>query len=120
MTLSPEVARHHTAWVQGTDSRSHPVRYAVDRDHLVWFGDQLPADATNGHRVTVTVHEIAGGPAVAQLQGIVHDIAADDVDRNAVIDLLEHVSLGRTTGEIEHAIAAHLHRPLVTLDTQGR
>jgi hypothetical protein len=117
MTLSPEVVRHHTAWVQAADSRPFPVRYAVDRDHMVWFGDQLPDDATNGSRVTVTVHEIAGGPALAQLHGIVHDITADDVDRNTVLDLLEHVSLGRTAGEVDHSIATHLRRRLVTLDT---
>jgi hypothetical protein len=117
MTLSPEVVRHHTAWVQGPDSRPRPVRYAVDRDRLVCFGDQLPSDATNGRQVSVTVHEIAGGPALAQLHGIVHDIAADDVDRNTVLDLLEHMSLGRTSSEVDESITAHLHRRLVALDT---
>ena len=67
--------------------------------------------------MSVTVHEIAGGPALAQLHGIVHDVAADDVDRNAVLELLEHVSLGRTASEVNASIAAHLHRRLVALDT---
>lgn len=117
MTLSAEVARHHSAWVQGADARPRVVRYAVDGDRLVCFGDQLPSDATNGCRVSVTVHEIAGGPALAQLHGTVHDIAADDIDPNVVLDLLEHVSLGRTAGEVATSIDRHRHRRRVVLDT---
>jgi hypothetical protein len=118
MTLSAEVARHHTAWIQGAGSRPRIVRYAVDGDQMVCFGDQLPSDATNGRQVSVTVHEIAGGPALAQLSGTVHDVAADDVDANAVLDLLEHVSLGRTAGEVATSIARHRDRRLVVLETQ--
>ena len=81
------------------------------------FGDQLPADAMHGSQVSVTVHEIAGGRALAQLRGIVHDIESEDVDPNAVLDLLEHVSLGRNAGEVERAIARHRHRRLVALET---
>ena len=117
MTLSAEVARHHTAWIQGADSRARVVRYAVDGDQLVCFGDQLPSDATNGKRVSVTIHEIAGGPALAQLHGIIHDVVADDIDPNAVLDLLEHVSLGRTAGEVATSIDRHRHRRLVVLET---
>jgi hypothetical protein len=83
----------------------------------VCFGDQLPADATNGRQVSVTIHEIAGGRALAQLNGVVHDIAAEAVDPNAVLDLLEHVSLGRNADEVERAIARHRHRRLVALET---
>ncbi len=116
MTLSAEIVRHHTAWIQGPRSGARPVRYAIEGDHLVCFGEELPADATNGRQVLVTVHEIAGGPALARLRRTVHDLAAGDVDRNAVLELLEHVSLGRTTGEVNAAIAVHLRRRLVALD----
>jgi hypothetical protein len=117
MTLSAEVARHHTAWIQSADSRPHMVRYAVDGDQLVCFGDQLPLDATDGRQVSVAIHEIAGGPALAYLQGTVHDVAADDIDPNAVLDLLEHVSLGRNAAEVASSIDRHRHRRLVALDT---
>jgi hypothetical protein len=117
MTLSAEVAKHHTAWVQYEGARPRTVRYAVSGDQLVCFGDQLPAGVINGSRVFVTVHEIAGGQAVAQLSGTVHDVTADEVDANAVIDLLEHVSLGRTAGEVDAAIARHRHRRLVTFSS---
>lgn len=117
MTLSAAVTRHHTAWVRGTDSQPRAVRYAVDGDQLVCFGDQLPADATNGRQVFVTVHEIAGGPALAQLSGTVHDVLADDIDPNAILDLLEHVSLGRNAAEVDAALERHRHRRLVVLET---
>ncbi len=117
MTLSAEVVRHHTAWVRGPHSAPNNVRYAVDGDRLVCFGDQLPDDATDGGQVFVTVHEIAGGRALAQMGGTVHDIAADDLDPNAILDLLEHVSLGSNAGEVNAAIARHRQRRLVVLET---
>jgi hypothetical protein len=43
------------------------------------------------------------------------DVEADEVDANAVPDLLEHVSLGRTACEVEEAIARHRTRRLLTL-----
>ncbi|HEY5076736.1 MAG TPA: hypothetical protein VIJ48_04455 [Acidimicrobiia bacterium] len=119
MTLSAEVTRHHTAWVHCADCPPHPVRYAVDGDRLVCFGDQLPANATNGRQVFVTVHEIAGGPALAELTGTIHDVAADDLDPNAILDLLEHVSLGRTAAEVDTAIIRHRQRRIVALEPQG-
>lgn len=118
MTLSAEVTRHHTAWVHCADCRSHPVRYAVDGERMVCFGDQLPPDATNGRPVFVTVHEIAGGPALVRLSGTLRDVMADDVDPNAILELLEHVSLGRTAAEVDTAIARHRQRRIVALEPQ--
>ncbi len=116
MTLPASVTRHHTAWVHCSDCRPRPVRYAVDdRGRLICFGDELPNDATDQRHVFVTVHEIAGGPALAELTGIVHDLDANDIDANAILDLLEHVSLGRTREEVDAAIARHRTRRLVSL-----
>jgi hypothetical protein len=119
VTLPAEVTRHHTAWVHCAGNQPHPVRYTIDGDQLVWFGDQLPADATNGRQVYVTVHEIAGGPALAQLSGTIHDVAADALDPNAILDLLEHVSLGRTAAEVDTAIVRHRQRRIVVLEPQA-
>jgi hypothetical protein len=118
MTLPAEVTRHHTAWVHCAGCEPHPVRYAVDGDRMICFGDQLPADAIDGRSVFVTVHEIAGGAAVAQLNGTVHDVVAVDVDPNAILDLLEHVSLGRTAAEVDTAITRHRERRLVSFASQ--
>ena len=113
MTLPAPVARHHTAWVHCATCRPHAVRYAVDGDRMICFGDELPDDARDGRLVFVAVHEIAGGQSVAELTTTLRDVAADDVDGNAVLDLLEHVPLGRTRREVDAALARHRARRLV-------
>ena len=121
MGLPAAVNRHHTAWIHCETCAPHPVRYAVDGDRIVCFGDQLPHGAADGQRVTVTVHEIAGGEALAEFSGPLRDVRVDDVDPNAVLDLLEHVALGRTPAERETALARHRTRRLVTFtDHAGR
>ena len=115
MTLPDTVNRHHTAWVHCDACAPHPIRYAIDGERLVCFGDQLPTEAASGRRVTVTVHEIAGGPPLAEFAGPLHDVNADEVDPNAILDLLEHVPLGRTRSERDAAIARHRTRRLVTV-----
>ena len=118
MTLPDPVMRHHTAWIHCADCPPHPVRYAVDADRLVCFGDDLPAGATNGRQLFVTVHEIAGGPALAEMNLTLSDVSVDDLDPNSVLELLEHISLGRTAEEVDAAIARHRHRRLVTLSNR--
>ncbi len=115
MILPASVVRHHTAWIHCSDCRPHPVRYSVDGERIVCFGDELPTGATDGRRVFVSVHEIAGGPALADLTMTLRDVAADELDPNAVLDLLEHVSLGRTAEEVDLAIARHRTRRIVAL-----
>jgi hypothetical protein len=115
MSLPAAVNRHHTAWIQCDGCAPHPFRYAVDGDRIVCFGDRLLGGAGNGRRVTVTVHEIAGGAAVAEFTGSLCDANADDIDANAILDLLEHVPLGRTPGERAAALAQHRTRRLVTV-----
>jgi hypothetical protein len=90
------------------------VRYAVDGDRMVCFGDELPANARDGQLVFVTIHEIAGGQALAEITTALHDVAADEVDANAVLDLLEHVALGRTRSEVAAAVGRHRTRRLVS------
>jgi hypothetical protein len=115
MTLPSTLGRYHTAWVSCGKCRPRPVRYAMDGDRMVCFGDELPHDAVSGRSVFITVHEIAGGPAVMQLSGAVRDVAAGEVDPNAILDLLEHVSLGRNADEVALAIDRHRARRLVVL-----
>ena len=114
MGLPASVARHHTAWIECPHCRPHPVRYAVDGDRMVSFCDGLPEGARDGQSVNVTVHEIAGGPPLAHLSTTLHEVTADELDPNAVLELLEHVSLGRTPDEVDAAIERHRHRRFVT------
>jgi len=113
MTLPISVTRHHTAWIHCDDCRPRPVRYAIDGERMVCFGEALPPGANSGKRVFVTVHEIAGGQSLAEMTSTLNDVEADDLDPNAVLDLLEHVSLGRTRDEVDGAIARHRRRRLV-------
>ena len=115
MTLPLSLSRYHTAWVSCAECRPRPVRYAIDDERMVCFGDELPHDAVNGRHIFITIHEIAGGPVVAQMTGAVRDVAAADLDPNAVLDLLEHVSLGRNSSEVAAAIARHKARRFVVL-----
>ena len=115
MSLPAAVNRHHTAWIHCDACTPHPIRYAVDGDRIVCFGDQFPGRAVDGGRVTVTVHEIAGGQAVAEFAGPLHNVDAVDIDPNAILDLLEHVALGRTTAEREAELARHRARRFVTV-----
>jgi hypothetical protein len=121
MTLSADITRHHTAWVHCNDCGPRAVRYAVDGDRLVCFGDELPAGAGDGRKVFVNVHDItgAGGHALERRSATIHDVPADTVDPNAILDLLEHVSLGRTPAEIDAAIQRHRDRRIVALDLNG-
>ena len=115
MSLPAAVNRHHTAWIHCDACTPHPTRYAVDGNRIVCFGDQFLGAAVDGDRVTVTVHEIAGGQAVAEFAGPLHNVGANDIDPNAILDLLEHVSLGRTAAERDAELARHRTRRFVTV-----
>jgi hypothetical protein len=115
MTLSAAINRHHTAWVHRGDGRPHPLRYAVDGDRLVCFGDDLPAGTRDREPVRVSVHEIAGGVTLDEFSGFVCDVTAEELDPNTVLDLLEHVPLGRSIDEVNRAVARHRTRRLVAI-----
>ncbi|MCU1427303.1 MAG: hypothetical protein JWL83_1303 [Actinomycetia bacterium] len=104
---------HHTAWISADRGRSRAVRYAVDGDRIVCFGDTALNDLPNGTRVRVAVYEIAGGHALMEFSGIAHDITADDVGANALLELLDHVALGRTTEEFTTSLEQQRTRRLV-------
>lgn len=116
MSLPGAVTSHHTAWVNGSDSIPHPVRYAVDGDRLVCFGDDSLANVAEGARVSVSIHEIAGGHLVTAFSGSLHELAPEMVNTNALLELLEHVALGRTLEEVEaHLADERAHRRIVEL-----
>lgn len=118
MTLPAPVNSHHTAWIRGEGHGCRPraLRYAVDGTRLVCFGDRQLADLGNGTRVHVAVHEIAGGPALAEFGTTLRDTPADDVDAGAIAVLLDHVALGRDAAEVEQSMTRHRARRLVVLE----
>ena len=110
MTLPAAVTSHHTMWVTAPGVRPRAVRYAVAGASLVCFGDDGLASVSDGSRVSVAVHEIAGGQVLATFSASVHQLAPDAIDTNALVELLAHVSLGRTLAEVEANIDAQRHQ----------
>jgi hypothetical protein len=76
----------------------------------VCFGDDGLSSVPDGSRVSLAVHEIAGGQALAPFSASLHRLAPDAIDTNALIELLGHVSLGRTLAEVEASIEAQRHQ----------
>ncbi|MGZ4801584.1 MAG: hypothetical protein ACXV9P_03190 [Acidimicrobiia bacterium] len=116
MTLPSAVTSHHTAWMNGPGAVPHPVRYAVDGDRLVCFGDEFLSNVDEGARVSVVIHEIAGGQRVAAFSASLHQLLPESVTTNALVELLEHVALGRTLDEVEaHLAEERSHRRIVAI-----
>ena len=101
MPLPSAVTSHHTAWVSARGAQPHPVRYAVDGNRLVCFGDDGLADVPDGSQVSVSIHEISGGHLLAQFGASLRVLAPDAVMTNSLVELLEHVPLGRTLEEVQ-------------------
>jgi len=107
MTLPAAVGSHHTVWVSPPGARPRPVRYAVDGERLVCFGDDGLSDVRDGTHVSLSVHEIAGGPELASLGAMVRSLPPAEVDDAALGELLAHVSLGRTLDEVNASLERH-------------
>jgi hypothetical protein len=107
MSLPNAVSSHHTAWVSASGGPAHPVRYAVAGDRLVCFGDDGLADVPDGTRVSVAVHEISGGHLLAQFGARLRVVPPDEVETNALVELLDHVPLGRTLEDVRRRLDLH-------------
>lgn len=107
MALPPAAGSHHTVWVscEGPGCRPRPVRYSVDGDALVCFGDGALRDVADGTRVRAAIHEIAGGPLLAEFHATARTAEQDEVDPSAFAGLLDHVSLGPDPEHVEQALA---------------
>lgn len=113
------LSSHHTVWIQCEGAEPHPERYALDGDRLVAFGDGALAHVPDGSTVTASVHEIAGGPVVASFGARVRASDGVAIDRQALLSLLDHVSLGRDAVEMERSIDHHAHRRVLVLEPVG-
>jgi hypothetical protein len=84
---------------------------------LFCFGDDGLAAIRPGRWVRIAIHDIAGGPMLAEFGATVRPATCDDIDSNTVLELVEHVPLGLTTSEVErHVRELCEHRPLVRLE----
>jgi hypothetical protein len=104
MALPSAVTSHHTVWVHHGPGHPAHVRYAVDGDRLVCFGDGGLSSVPDGAHVSAAVYEIAGGPELARFGATLRTLQPDQVDTNALVDVLGHVPLGRTMAEVQASI----------------
>lgn len=114
-TLPDEVSSYHTVWV--TPPRAVPVavRYATAGGRLYCFGDGELRDVADGTRVQAALHRIAFGPPVVTFGATVRTVASADVEREALLELLAHVPLGRSLEQVEQSVACHRERRVVAL-----
>ncbi|MEP6623882.1 MAG: hypothetical protein ABJC79_05540 [Acidimicrobiia bacterium] len=104
MNLPDAAKSYHTVWVCAPGQTAHPERYAVSDNRMVCFGDGLLASVPDGARVTVSLHEIAGGPVVASFGASFHVLPASAVNTEPLLELLAHVPLGRNLREVEASV----------------
>ncbi len=76
----------------------------MDGDRLVCFGDTALASIPDGAQVSAAVYEIAGGRQVAGLSATLHTLRPDEVDANALVDLIGNLPLGRTIAEVNASL----------------
>jgi hypothetical protein len=115
MAVDRAVSSHHTVWIHDERHRAVPERYAVDGDRVVCFGDRGLAKIPDGSQVWASVHEIAGGAALASFSAVVRQLAFDEIPAGALAELLDHVSLGRTSDEVAAQMEAQGHRRIIEL-----
>jgi hypothetical protein len=93
-----------------------PVRYALAGESLVMFGDEELSGVADGARVIVTIHEIHDGPPLTSFAATLRDVDPSEVDKEALGELLAHVSLGHDLAEVsEHLDEIRAHRRVVAL-----
>ena len=115
MSLPEEVSGHHTVWVTPPGGRAVPVRYATADGRMYCFGDDGLVGMHDGERVRASIHRIACGPSVAEFFATARKVPSASIDREALLQLLEHVPLGRTLDEVEHNLEEHRHRRIIEL-----
>jgi hypothetical protein len=92
MSLPKEIGSHHTMWMTVGSHRPVAIRYAVDNDEVICFGDGDLSELVEGSAVVGTVHEIAGGPPLLATSFDVRVVATGAVSLGTVGEVVGHVS----------------------------
>ncbi len=92
MALPKEIGSHHTMWFTVGGHRPVAVRYAVDGDEVVCFGDLGLSDLIEGSTILGTVHDIACGPPLLAMSFDVRVLVSADVALGTVGEVVGHVS----------------------------
>ena len=100
MSLPAEVHGHHTIWVEVPGGRTAAVRYAMDGDRIVCFGDDGLSGVADGARLTAGVRGLASGPPEANFWVRVKELAPADVSIALLSDIVGDRPLGRSGDEV--------------------
>ena len=79
MSLPSGVRTHQTVWIDVPGGRTAAVRYEMDGDRLVCFGDDSLSGLVAGTQVTAGVRGLADGPLEAMFWVHVRDLDPEDV-----------------------------------------
>ncbi len=90
------------------------MRVAWDGDTAVCFGDGPLADFADGEHVFVDVGT-GSGTLQHEFAARLRDLAPELVSNELLLELVDHVSLGRTVEEVEESLARLRQRRLVAL-----
>jgi hypothetical protein len=115
MTLPAAVLAHSAARVHRPgEARVRVVRYAVQGDALLCFGDGSLAGLRDGEHVFVDITN-ANGSLEDEFAATLREARADQVDPRAFNQLVENLPLGWTRAEMESALTRLHARRLVLL-----
>ena len=117
MSLPSEIRKHQTVWIDVPGGRTAAVRYEMDGDRLVCFGDDGLSSIQAGTRVTAALRGLADGPLDVMFWAQVRELEPLDVSLALLSDLVGDRALGRTSEEVVRNLETmRLSRRLVTLE----
>ena len=117
MSLPSEVHKHQTVWIDVPGGRTAAVRYEMDGDRLVCFGDDGLGGLVAGTQVVVSVRGLADGPLDAMFWVHIRDLEPEDVSIALLSDLVGDQSLGHNMEEVVRTLEGmRRSRRLVALE----
>jgi len=117
MTLPKEVRTHQTVWIDVPGGRTAAVRYEMDGDRIVCFGDDGLSGIPAGTKVTASLGGLADGPLDAMFWVYVRELDPDSVSLALLSDLVGDRALGRTSEEVVRTLEGmRRSRRLVALE----
>jgi len=117
MTLPSAVRNHQTVWVDVPGERTAAVRYEMDGDRMVCFGDDGLRGLVAGTQTTASLGGLANGPLDVMFWAHVRELAPEDVSLTLLSDLVGDRALGRSSEEVVRNLEAmRRSRRLVALE----